>query len=400
MNSTYQYEQGSVSRTMLSVVLIGPDEERRRALAEAFERQQVSIAAELGSYPNLHQLAKVAASGCDLVVVDLDEDPDVALDLVENICSQNPFITVMVCSRRQDPEVLVQCMRAGAREFLSEPVSAEVLAEAIIRASARQEDKPKKVAGKILAFWGVKGGSGVTTLASNFAIALKHEAATDVVLVDLKLQLGDVAVALGLNPSFTLADALHNSDRLDKDFMSSLLVEHKSGLAVLASPDQYSAASAAVNGNLRKILYILRDRFPYVVVDTGATLEPSVSVACEMADTVYLVTQAEIPSLRNAQRLISHIQRPGATERRLELVLNRYDPHKIEIQESQMAKVLPAPVRWKVPNDYFSVCRSLNTGVALASGNSSISRVLCEMAREACGRPAGAGKKRKWGLFD
>ncbi len=385
---------------MLSVALIGPDEERRQALAKAFGRQEVSIATELSSYPNFHQLTKVAESGCDVVVVDLDEDPDVALDLVENIASRHPSITVMVCSRRQDPETLVRCMQAGAREFLSEPVSAEVLADAVIRASARlKSDKQKKVSGKIFAFWGAKGGTGVTTLASNFAIALKKEAGTEVALVDLKLRLGDVAVVLGLTPSFTLADALQNPDRLDEDFMSSLLVQHKSGVAVLASPDQYGTEPFPVDVNLKKALYILRDRFPYVVVDVGSTMEPGAEAVCEMADAVYLVMQAEIPALRNTQRLVSHLQRPGPAARRLELVLNRYDPRKVEIHEGGIAKALPLPVKWKVPNDYFNTCRSLNTGVPLASGNSSIAKVLAEMAREACGKSAADGKKKKWALF-
>src|SRR6266404_4474700 len=111
----------------LSVVLIGPDDSRRRSLAKAFLAQQVTIAGELGSYPNFNNLVKLTESDCDVVVVDLDGDVDVALDLVENICGRNPALTVMVYSRSQQPEQLVRCMRAGARELLTEPITTTVL---------------------------------------------------------------------------------------------------------------------------------------------------------------------------------------------------------------------------------------------------------------------------------
>jgi pilus assembly protein CpaE len=402
VNSTFEYEHPPVVKNMLSVALIGPDEKRRRALAAALERHPVTLTGEYGAYPNYHQLAKLGESGCDVVIVDLDPDPEAALDLVENICSRNLAATVMVYSATRDPEVLVRCMRAGAREFLSEPISADTLAEAVIRATARrlEIEKQKKLSGRVLVFCGAKGGAGVTTLASNFAIALKQEAGAEVALIDLKTQLGDVAVVLGLTPHFTIADALHNSERLDQDFVSSLLVEHRSGVAVLASPDQCSAQTLVMDGSLRKLLHVLRSRFPFVVVDGGSIFTEGLQVACEMADSIYLVTQAEIPALRNAQRLIAHFQQPGMPERRIEMVLNRFDPRKVEIQESRMAKVLPLPLKWKVPNDYFSVCRSLNTGAPLALENSSIAKALRQMARQACGKPVEQGKKKRWGLFE
>src|SRR5436309_7168639 len=173
----------------LSVVLIGPDDGRRGTLAQAFLEQQVTVSGELGSYPNFSHLVKLTESGCDVVVVDLDGDVDVALDLVENICSRNAALTVMVYSSSQESELLVRCMRAGARELLTEPIKAGVLMEAVVRASARrlELDRQQKVTGKVLVFRGAKGGSGVTALASNFAIALKKESGQDVVLVDLNL---------------------------------------------------------------------------------------------------------------------------------------------------------------------------------------------------------------------
>jgi pilus assembly protein CpaE len=387
----------------LSVVLIGPDDGRRRALAQAFQQQQVAIAGELGAYPNFNHLLQLTGSDCDVVVVDIDANPEVALDLVENICSRNSALTVMVYSSSQHPELLVNCMRAGAREFLTDPISSSALAEAVIRASARrlETDKQKKLAGKILLFWGAKGGSGVTTLASNFAIALKRESAREVALVDLNVQLGEVGVILGLTPRFTISDALRNPERLDQDFLASLFTEHPSGVAVLSAPDVYDPLPVVQDGNVGKLLYLLRDQYPYVVVDAGPSLGSAAEILFEIADRIYLVTQADIPALRNAQRLISHIQETNPAANRLEVVLNRYDPRKIEIDEGRIVKALSLPLKWKIPNDYFGVRRSLNTGAPLALENSPVSRAVYAMAREACGKqPDAGGKKKRWGLFD
>src|SRR5260221_7603344 len=258
----------------LSVVLIGPDDGRRRALAKAFIAQQVTIAGELGSYPNYNNLVKLTESDCDVVVVDLDGDVDTALDLVENICTRNSALTVMVSSSSQEPELLVRCMRAGARELLTEPVSAGVLVDAIVRASARRLEceRQKKTTGKVLVFRGAKGGSGATTVASNFAIALKKESGRDVVLVDLNLELGDIGVILGLKSAFSVKDALANPRRLDQDFVSTLLSEHESGVSVLIASDEYGTSPEIETSTLGKLLYILRDRFPYVVIDAGPSL--------------------------------------------------------------------------------------------------------------------------------
>jgi pilus assembly protein CpaE len=391
----------SVRANALSVVLVGPDETRRRALARALGGQQAAITREFGAYPNIGHLAKVTDVDCDIVVIDLDGDPEVALDLVESTCSQNPALTVMAYSGKGEPDLLVRCMRAGAREFLTDPLSPPVLAEALIRAAARrlETDRRKKVAGKMLVFLGAKGGTGVTTLASNFAIALQKESGREVALVDLDIQLGDVSLVLSLTPKFTILDALRNGNRLDSDFVSTLLAQHSSGISVLAAADEYHPLNSLEDGSLGKLMYILRDQFPYVVVDAGASAGRAGDLLLELADVIYLVTQVDVPSLRNANRLITHMERMGNAQRRVEVVLNRFEPRRIEIDEERIAKALGHKLQWKVPNDFDSVRRSQNTGTPLALENSTVSRMVHQMARAACGKTVDVEKKKKFGLF-
>ncbi len=145
-------------------------------------------------------------------------------------------------------------------------------------------------------------------------------------------------------------------------------------------------------------MYILQDQFAYLVVDAGSAGASHAWPIAELADAVYLVTQLDVPSLRNAHRVISHLQSSMPDGRRLEVVVNRYEGRKIEISQEKIEKTLCAPLKWKVPNDYAAVHRAQNTGNPLALENSSIPKVLVQMAREACGKPVDE-PKRRFSLF-
>jgi pilus assembly protein CpaE len=381
----------------LTAILVCPDDYGRRGLANALAAHRTTVR-EYADYPIPGSL-KPEELNVDIALVDLDADQDLALAVIKNICELSPAVTVMACSRRQDPELLMLCMRSGAREFIGEPPVKQVLAEALERAAARRvEDVRKKATGgKVLVFWGAKGGAGVTTLASNFAISLKQESGGEVALLDLHVQLGDVAVLLGIRPEFTIMDAFKSGDRLDRDLIKSVMVSHKTGLSVLAAPDEYKPVASFHNSSVGKLLYILREQFPYVVVDAGTGIGASSETLFGLADAVYLVSQVDIPSLRNAQRIYSYLESAGGEK--VQVVLNRFDPRKDEIEEDRIAKALGVAAKWKVPGDYQGVRRSQNLGEPLAGGNSPISRAILEMARAACGKAPVTEGKRKFSLF-
>ena len=381
-----------------SVVLISPDEAGRSNLRRALEAERVTILREFTVYPSYAHLPAVLDSDSDAVVVEMDSDPDIAMDLVEAICTRKPAVTVMVYSAAPESGHMVRAMRAGAREFLTGTISPTELRAALARAAARRSDRTaKKTRGKLMAFWGAKGGSGVTTLAANFAIALRMETGAEVALLDLNPDLGDVAVLLGVTPRFTVADALQNSQRLDHDFVATLMTGHTSGISILAAPDSYNPAVPSESRAVGKLMDVVGNQYPYVVIDAGRGLGDGIEPLFQMADIVYLVTQLNIPSLRNTQRFVSHIQREE--DRRIELVVNRFDARNTEFDDERVAKVLGLQPKWKVPNDYGAVHRSSNAGNALIMEKSPVANALRNMARVAAGRPAAAAKKKGWGLF-
>jgi pilus assembly protein CpaE len=383
-----------------SVILISPNEEHRGLLRRSLAAECATILQELDYYPAYQGLAAVRDLEYDAAIVDIDAYEREGLDLVESLCRLQPAATVMVFAAREDSDLLVRAMRAGAREMLTPPLPAGVLEDALQRAAARRAEiaGPETRTGKLLVFWGAKGGAGATTLACHFALALRGQCGEPAALLDLNPQLGGISVMLGLAPRFTLADALHNVERLDAEFVSTLFTECPPGLSVLASPDEFEPAPDIESATLARLLSIVRAQFPYVVADAGPGLGPSAGKLLEAADTIYVVAQAEVPSLRNAHRFLVHAQRayPAAA---LEVALNRYEPRRSEFGEAQIAKALGVAPRWKIPNDYAGVRRALNSGVPLAPGKSPVARAMAEMARAACGQPALAAPRRRFSLF-
>jgi pilus assembly protein CpaE len=382
----------------LSIALIGPDEARRREAANALLRCDGVEVREYLAYPaSLDEVPRLLEQRNDVIIIDLDSNAEFALELVESICA-NGSATVMVYSSKPDPELLVRCMRAGAREFLTPPFAHNTMAEALVRAQSRRSvvRLPRKTGGRLLVFLGAKGGSGVTTVACNFAVALAKESGQNTLLIDLDLPLGDAALNLGIVTEYSTVNALQDTGRLDASFLNKLLTKHSSGVSVLAAPGKFPQFHAT-NEAIDKLMTVARQEFDNVVVDVGSRLDLTDTALFKDAFTIYLVTQAGIPELRNSNRLISQFFTVGSPK--LEIVINRYEPRGLGVSDETITKALTRPATWKIPNDYAAVRQMQNTATPLALGDSPISRLIEQMATSICGQRASKPKKKGFKLF-
>ncbi len=387
----------SLGADLLSIALIGPDEERRKAAAAALAGCQAGDVREFASYPaSLDDVPMLLEQHYDVIAIDLDSNPEYALELVESICADGSA-TVMVYSVKTDLELPVRCMRAGAREFLTLPFAQSTMAEALIRVSARRRATrlPKKAGGRLLVFLGAKAGEGVTTIACNYAVALALESGQSTLLIDLNLPLGDAALNLGVVAEFSAINALQNFSRLDSSFLSKLLVKHSSGVSVLAAPGKFPQFEAS-NEAIDKLLAVAQQDFENVVVDVGSKLDFMGTALFKDGSTIYLVIQAGIAGLRNANRLISQYFTTRVPK--LEIVINRFQPRSLGVAEDEITKALTRPVQWKIPNDYAAVRRMQHTAIPFALEDSPISRLIRQMARSACGLPTTPEKEKGTGF--
>jgi len=378
----------------LSIAVISPSEESRLEAMQAMSGCTGAYVSEFSSYSvGTGDLPATLDEDNDVILIDLDGDAELALELVESICASG-VATVMVYSESSDPELLVRCMRAGAREFLTLPFSPDVVADSLVRAVARRPaTRPaKKAAGKMFAFMGSKGGAGTTMLACNFAVAMAKDSGERTLLIDLDLPLGDAALNLGIAAEFSAIDALQQVDRLDAKFLEQLLVKHSSGLWVLAAPGRFIQFQADSEG-INRLLQVARRDFDNVVVDLGSRLELMGTTAYKEATTVYLVTQASIPELRNSNRLITQFF--SAPQPKLEVVINRFESRVLGVSEEHITKALTRAAHWKIPNDYESVRNMQISAKPLVLQDSAISRQIRQMVSAVTGKSETKAKKKK-----
>jgi Flp pilus assembly CpaE family ATPase len=385
----------SVGAELLSIALIGPDENRRRAVATALAECRAAKVREFSSYPTaLDEVPRLLEQYFDVILIDLDSNPEFALELVESICAKDAA-TVMVYSSVADQDLVVRCMRAGAREYLIPPYDqsnvgeALALAAAILRPRARNV---KRSLGRMLVFLGAKGGAGVTTIACNFAIALAQESGQSTLLIDLALPMGDAALNLGIAAEYSTDHALQDPERLDPSFLLKLLAKHQSGVSLLAAPSKVPEVDASKEA-IDKLMSVARSEFDNVVVDLGSRIDLMNTSLFREANTIYLVTQAGISELRNANRLISRFFDAGGPK--LEVVINRFEPSFLGVTEEVITKAISRPVRWKIPDDYDATRQMQNSSGSISLADSPISRLILEMASSVTGVPVPQEKSRK-----
>jgi len=396
-----RFESNDCARSQtLAVAIADPDLERRKSVSDAVARPRMSDVREITAYlAGIEEARWLSEQGFDAVFVGLDADPEAALRMVESLCFLGR-VTVMVYSEQESKELLMRSMRAGAREFLTLPLDAAAISEALERVAGRAQTKPappkKKAAGQSIVFLGAKGGAGVTTVACNFAVSLAQDSHQRVLLIDLNLPLGDAGLNLGVAADHSTINALEQSDRLDPTFLSQLLARHHSGLWVLAAPGQFSPFHV-VDAAIDHLLAVAVRDFDYVVVDAGSHLGATGQALFDEGTSVYLVTQVGIPDLRNSNRIVSELLSKSGTK--VQVVLNRYTPRSLVIDEENITKALTMPARWKIPNDEPSARSAQNTAVPLVLKDSPASRVIREMVRETHGTTEKPEKKKRFSLF-
>jgi Flp pilus assembly CpaE family ATPase len=382
----------------LSVALIGPDARRRNSVARGVAGCRIRVdIREFSTYPpSLDDSPKILDAQFNVIFIDVDSDTELALELVESICAHGKS-TVMVYSEGDDPDLMIRSMRSGVREFLTLPLEQQTLIDSLVRATTRKAEVKqikarKKANGTLLPFIGAKPGTGVTTVACNFAVALAHAGNQSTLLIDLDMPYGDAGFNLGLKSEDTVVTALQQSSRLDGIMLSKYVVQHDSGLDVLVSGGRFPIGSSSFEA-LERLLTVARNRWDNIVLDLGSRLDLEETTLFKDARTIYLVSQAGITELRNANRMIGQFF--GSSAHKVEVVMNRYQPRAMGLSEENITKALTKPVKWRISNDYTAVRQMQSTASPIVLDDSPISREIREMAAVVTGQPVNQEKKKK-----
>src|SRR5205809_4628260 len=309
----------------------------------------------------------------DLIVVDIRGDVSASLASIERLRAAAPGAGIFVIALMADPNLILESMRAGANEFFTWPPPEDQFQSAIRRTASRREtSQGSRQTSNTLVFFGAKGGAGTTTVAVNCGVEVARLSKRSTVIVDLKPGLGEVALFLGVRPRYSLLDAIDNLHRLDREFLKELVVKHQSGLELLAGSDQFDRPGAADGAAIEELFRLLARQYEYILIDAGSQVNSCAVAALYTADQLFLVANPDVPSVRNAQRLLERVRQLGACGERVRVLLNRAaEPYPIP--PKQIEGALGHPIHHTFPSDYKTVSTALNSGVPLTlAGNSEI----------------------------
>jgi len=384
----------------LSVVIVAVDNEQRTVLQVLVDGTSVARTAHTcASFPVAVSdpvVRRVRAAAPDVILVDIPSDnPAIALRAIELLHQELPDSAVFAIGTLSQPQVIVNAMRAGAREFIERPTTTTDLLEAFVRLTAAQNrtrrEGPK---GKVFSVVNAKGGSGATTVAVNLALALQA-AHGHTALVDLA-PLGHAALHLNVKPMFNVADATRNLHRMDSSLLESFMTRHGGGLQLLAGTN-IPAVVEHSTAEFVKLFDMMVTHYRYVVVDASTRFDAATRLIANLSEKVLLVACTDVASLWSAARVQQYLGE-SVNRERVGLVLNRF--RKVPgFSEADAEAAAGAKLLWRVPNQYFAISTAIDRGTpVMAQGHSEIARCFTGLAQELTSNDIDV-KRTAWSLF-
>jgi len=407
---------------MIKVLIVDDIPETRDHLSRflGLERE-IDVAGTAGSGEEAIQLSMDLRP--DVIVMDINMPVLDGIATAEIIAQRLPTSPIIMMSVHGEAEHLKRAMLAGAREFLVKPFSGDEFATSIKRVHERelvrrqqlqvapgatQASSPAAVEStedhQVLAVFSPKGGAGVTTLATNLALALRRETNQRVALVDANLQFGDIGVLLNLNPkNKSVLDGVEGGEP-DRDIIESVMVDHSTGIRVLLAPPSPEGADLVTPAFLRKIVDMLRETHDWVVVDLPSGLNDHTLGVLDAADQVLVVGALEITTIKNVRLFLEVADQLDYDRSKIRLVINRSDASQ-GIRIGDVEASIRRTIDGTIVSDGRLAVLAVNRGVpfVISHPESPLARDVIKLARTLAGEGVAStqsiDKAAKRGLF-
>lgn len=301
----------------------------------------------------------------DVIVIDNSPAIGDLLTRVRTIKGHFPQTALFVVSSDCDPQLIIDVMKAGAAEYLVEPVIERIFINAVEEVRVKLANLATQSPGKIYSFISSKGGVGSTVLAVNTAAALATAKKNSVALVDMSLQAGDASVLLDVVPQTSLIDICQNINRLDIAFLRGVMINHNSGLSFLAAPQNPEDSDDVRSEHIASILELMHKLYDCIIIDCSSmNVSDSSMEAFRHSDKIFVVTDMSVPSIRNTVRLCKLIRKFGIAADKIEIVLNRFIKDSV-LSLPEIEKNFDKPIYWIAPNDFTDIVSSINRGIPI-----------------------------------
>ena len=327
-------------------------------------RAGVVFTAHVGTAQSLSNLLRREQP--DVVLLDFPAADESAMEQIEAALIKAPGTHMVLVSADRSVEFLMRAMRAGVREVLPAPMNQLTVLQAVKHVQGHQHlgARHQALVGQVLALISAKGGAGTTFLATNLAYALAKQGKR-VAVLDLNLYLGDAALFLGsTEPTSSVVELARQAHRMDATLLDASMIKLSENLHVLAAPTSPEHVHDVSAEDLETIIELARSNYDCVVLDVSRMLDPLTIKALDLADTIYLTLQLNVPFIRAAKLMVAVFRTLGYTNNKLKVIVNRYEKAGAiglaEVEKSTLLKV-----QYTIPNSHAAVDASVNQGVPL-----------------------------------
>lgn len=385
----------------LSIGILAPLPEIRDSLAGHVEATQLAtvkiVVDEYCEVEDDYATQRFIESRPDIIFVDM-QDQRKGIKSLFTLHAVLPDVWLYACGAPNDPQLIIETMQAGAREFLPKPVMARSIALAFSRYIDERERlrTVTKARGKIYTITSAKGGAGATSVAVNLATTLAGTGKARTAILDMNSPVGDAASYLNLKPQFSLSDALASASRLDSVLLETFMTK-LGNVSLLPGPKQYKTNAAPAS--IAKLLRVVSGTYSHTFIDLPSSLEQEMlQVFADASEAVLVVMTPELPAIWRTHRLISLLSGLGCADR-IRLILNR-DNSRDEITEKEITKALNHPVYFRLPNNYSAAIQAINKGKPIVEVNhSSLANSYRQLTQELTGIAGGKPRRGFTRLF-
>jgi len=366
-------------------------------LTRSLQNLSVRLLFELSEVPSdwsdfLDRLERVRPDVVLLDVTHLKEPLEVVVGRIRSTSAQPAVFALHTAA---EPGSILTALRAGVSEYLYPPFQ-DSLQAALERLAAHREKSREKSAraGKTVAFVSAKGGCGATTLACHVAVELPSQINGKVLLADLDMQAGMIGFYAKTKSSYSLADAVHNIQRLDQSYWRALISNGIPGLEIITAPTAPASKQLSA-AHLKQVLAFARTQYDWAVLDLGRNLNASTLSILDLVDEMYLVATHEVAALHQAKQMIQFLVDGGYPQPNLRLVLNRV-PKRLDVTLEEIEHMLGVPIYATLLNDYQALQDAHAEG-RLVDRATNLGRNFVKLAVKIAGTTD--TKKKKFSLF-
>lgn len=363
----------SPANRQIRVVALCDPGTTQQQITEALSAQNEFILADIINSKDM-LVRQIRAAEPDILLVDSQLGGDTTMDIIDDIALQFPNSAVVAILPTNDPLVAQQVMLAGARAFLIAPFSQINLVSTLRRVTeleGRRQQTQTYVAAQLpestrplrtLTVYSPRGGTGVTSIAANTAIALAEETGKKVLLFEGKVFFGHLEVMLNLKVQNALSDLIPHASSLDEGLIRDVVCPHPSGIHVLLAPSNVQIAQGIRAEDIYNIFMGVSRYYDYTVVDGGGPLNEISVTLMDATDRILLVTTPDLAALHDTSRFLQLSRSLAYPPDKILMILNKAGVEG-GVKLKDIESVLHHQVYHQIADDESSVLRSINRGI-------------------------------------